>query len=89
MEVICMQDQAFYELINEVVERIKEKHSIKNDIWISTEEAMSLLRITSKTTLQKFRDEGKIKFTQPEKKIILYHRDSILEFLEKYSKQTF
>ena len=32
MEVICMQDQAFYELINEVVERIKEKHSIKNDI---------------------------------------------------------
>ena len=68
MEVICLEDQAFYALIERVVSRIKEKEGIKEDRWISTEEAMIKLRIKSKTTLQKLRDEGKIRFSQPEKK---------------------
>ncbi len=89
MEVICLQDQAFYELINEVVNRIKEKQGIQKDKWISGEEAMQKLRITSKTTLQKMRDEGKIRFSQPEKKIILYDTDSIDEYLDKHTKETF
>ena len=89
MEVICLQDQAFYSLIEEVVFRIKEKHNLNGDKWISADEAMQKLRITSKTTLQKFRDEGKIRYSQPEKKIILYDVESINEFLEKYSKNTF
>lgn len=89
MEVICLQDQAFYDLIEQVVHRIKEKHNIKHDKWISAEEAMAKLRITSKTTLQKFRDEGKVKFSQPEKKIILYDSESIDQFLEKHAKHTF
>jgi hypothetical protein len=41
------------------------------DKWISDDEAMRKLRITSKTTLQKLRDEAKIRFTHPEKKLIL------------------
>lgn len=89
MEVICLQDQAFYTLIEEVVKRIKEKHKIEKDKWISPEEAMQKLRITSKTTLQKFRDEGRIRFSQPEKKIILYDVDSINEYLEKHAQNTF
>ena len=89
MQVICLQDTAFYALIDEVVERIKEKQNIREDKWISDEEAMSKLRIKSKTTLQKFRDEGKIRFTQPEKKLILYDLDSINEFLEKNAHNTF
>jgi hypothetical protein len=89
MQVICLQENAFYELVEQVVQRIKEKHSIKEDKWISGEEAMSKLRITSKTTLQKLRDEGKIKFSQPEKKIILYDSESIDLYLEKHAKNTF
>ena len=89
MEVICLQDTAFYSLIEQVVERIKDKNGIKEDKWISPEEAMHKLRITSKTTLQKMRDEGKIRFSQPEKKIILYDLDSIHEYLEKHAKNTF
>jgi hypothetical protein len=65
------------------------KHEIKEDKWISGEEAMKKLRITSKTTLQKFRDEGRIRFAQPDKKIILYDTDSINEYLEKHAKETF
>jgi len=89
MNVICLQDEAFYALIERVIERIQEKQGKKPDKWISGEETMKLLRITSKTTLQKLRDEGKVRFSQPEKKIILYDVDSIHEYLNKHAKSTF
>ena len=89
MEVICLQDEAFYALVDTVVNRIKEKQNTVSEKWISGEETMSILRITSKTTLQKLRDEGKIRFSQPEKKIILYDRDSINDYLHKHAHKTF
>jgi hypothetical protein len=89
MQVICLQDEAFYALLDEVIARIKDKENIKADKWISGEEAMKMLRITSKTTLQKMRDEGKIRFSHPEKKIIPYDVDSINEYLEKNAHKTF
>lgn len=89
MQVICLQDDAFYALIDEVVARIREKQSSQQDRWISPEEAMKMLRISSKTTLQKMRDEGKIRFSQPEKKIILYDVDSIHQYLNKHARDTF
>lgn len=89
MQVICLEDEAFYQLVEQVVLRIKEKQQITEDKWISPEEAMQKLRINSKTTLQKLRDEGKIRFSQPERKHILYDVTSIYEYLEKYSHNTF
>jgi Helix-turn-helix domain len=89
MQVICLQEDAFYALIEEVVQRLKEAHKVTEDKWISPEEAMSKLRIKSKTTLQKLRDEGRIRFSQPDRKIILYDADSINEYLAKHSKDTF
>ncbi|MBX7109643.1 MAG: helix-turn-helix domain-containing protein [Chitinophagales bacterium] len=89
MEVICLEDKALYALIEEVVERLKEKAGEKEDKWISDEEAMKKLRIKSKTTLQKLRDQGKIRFAQPEKKLILYDTDSLNEYLEKHAKEPF
>jgi len=44
---------------------------------------MTKLRIKSKTTLQKLRDGGKIRFSQPEKKIILYDLKSIYSYLDQ------
>jgi hypothetical protein len=81
LEVICLHDEAFYALIDKVVERIKEKQEIKSDRWISLEEALKKLRLSSRGTLQKLRDEGKIRFSQPEKKIILYDTYSIDDYL--------
>jgi hypothetical protein len=89
MQVICLEDTAFYALLEQVVSRIKEQHDIREDKWISGEEAMRKLRITSKTTLQKLRDEGAIRFSQPEKKIILYDTESIYQYLNKHAKNTF
>jgi hypothetical protein len=89
MQVICLQEDAFYTLIEEVVARLKEKHGDQKDKWISDEQAMQLLNIKSKTTMQKLRDEGKIRFSQPQKKIILYDRDSINTYLEQNAKSAF
>jgi len=89
MEVICLEDQAFYALIEHVVQKLGEKHSEPLERWIADEQAMQLLNIKSKTTLQKLRDEGKIRFSQPQKKIILYDRQSIKDYLDKHSRNTF
>lgn len=89
MQVICLEDAAFYKLIEEVVDRIKEQNNITEDKWISPEEAMVKLRIRSKTTLQRLRDEGRVRFSQPDRKTILYDTDSLNEYLEKHAKETF
>lgn len=89
MKVICLQEDALYELIDEVVARIKEKNNISQDPWVSPERAMELLNVKSKSTMQKLRDSGQILFTQPQKKIILYNYDSIMDYLNKHQKNTF
>lgn len=89
MEVICLEEPAFYALVDEVVGRLKDKFNIKEDKWIPSEEAMRRLGITSKTTLQSLRDNGSIRFTQPSKKVILYDSPSIDEYLERHARETF
>lgn len=89
MEVICLEEQSFYALIDKVVEHVDAKYEDVEDQWIDDAEAMRVLRIKSSTTLQKLRDEGKVRFTQPSKKIILYDRQSILDHLDNHSHDTF
>jgi hypothetical protein len=89
MEVICLEDKAFYALIDQVVSRLKTENTNLPARWIRDDEVMAILSIKSKTTLQKLRDEGKIRFSQPEKKIILYDRFSVEELLEKNARNTF
>ncbi|WAC11900.1 helix-turn-helix domain-containing protein [Dyadobacter pollutisoli] len=89
MQVICLEESAFYELIEQVVSRLKEKSAQTQDKWIAGDETMRLLNIKSKASLQKLRDEGKIRFSQPQKKIILYDRDSIDTYLNQNARNTF
>lgn len=89
MQIICLEEAAFYALVEQVIARLKEKHGEKNEKWASDKQAMHILNIKSKTTLQKLRDEGKIRFSQPQKKIIFYDRDSIEAYLEKNARNTF
>jgi len=67
-----LETEAFYSLIEEVVSRIREKDNLQHDKWVQSQEVMEMLGIKSKSTLQKLRDEGKIRFSQPQKRIILY-----------------
>ena len=89
MQVICLEERAFYSLVEQVVARLKETNNETQQKWVSDDQAMVLLNIKSKTTLQKLRDEGKIRFSQPQKKIILYDRDSIDDYLEQNARNVF
>jgi len=87
-QVIEINSPAFFALINEVLERLGHRQA-EVDQWINTEEAMRILNIKSKSTLQKLRDEGKIRFSQPAKKILLFDRYSLLDYIGKHAQATF
>jgi len=44
MEVLLLRNKTFYTLIEEVVDRIKEKNDLRDDKWIDTEETYCLLQ---------------------------------------------
>lgn len=89
MNVIGITDEALYELVNRLAADLRKQMPLQRDKWIDTEEAMHMLRITSKTTLQKLRDTGQIRYSQPMPKHILYDSDSILAYLDKHARDTF
>jgi len=89
LEIICVESEAFYKLLEEVLLHFKNSEPKPSEKWISGAEAMKMMRIKSKATLQKMRDEGRIRFTQPEKKIILYDVDSIKDYLEDFVYEPF
>jgi hypothetical protein len=70
-----------------LLEEINKKPVQK--IWLSTEEAMELLHLKSKTSMQKLRDSEAIIFSQPMKKVILYNYESILQYLQENSINKF
>ena len=85
MKVICLHKKAFYELLDKALGHIKTKmeEEVAKTPWINGEEAMEILQIKSTTSLQKLRDHREIRFSQPFRKVILYDRDSIYEFLDR------
>ena len=85
--VICLESAALYQLVDKVVERIKDKKQVAEDKWLSPEEAMHILRITSKTTLQKLRDNEEIRIAKLSAKKVLYNRDSLYAYLERNAQQ--
>jgi len=90
INIICLESEAFYALVQEVIQRVTPPEQVKaEDDWIDLEETMRLLKIRSKTTLQKLRDSGDIRFSKLGTKHILYYRPSILEYIESNAKERF
>lgn len=83
MNVICLEEEAFFQLVESTLLRLQTNSNSQQDLWIGDEEAMRMLHIKSKTTLQKLRDTGSIRFSQPLHKVILYDRESILKYIEQ------
>ena len=88
--VICIDRPAFYALLDEVVKRIDDKFGLsEKSLWVGNDEAMDILQIKSKTTLLNLRSTGQIRYSQPQHKIILYERQSLLDYIEKHAQNTF
>lgn len=90
MNFITLEESEFMALVEQVVKRLGGASNGQPALakWLSKEEAMKHLNI-GKTTLQKLRNEGQIRFSQPQKKVIVYDRDSLDEYLEKNASNTF
>lgn len=78
INIICLESEALKSLVKQLSAELKEEEYP----WIDEKEAMLLLRISSKTTFQKYRDTGEIDFRRISKKHIVYRRQSILDFIE-------
>lgn len=78
INIICLESDALKELVLQLTSELK----VDEYPWIDEKEAMTLLRISSKTTFQKYRDTQKIDFRRISSKHIVYRRKSILEFIE-------
>ncbi|MCB9227527.1 MAG: helix-turn-helix domain-containing protein [Chitinophagales bacterium] len=89
MKVICLESVAFYQLVEQVVSKLKIEKKVVNEEWIDTNEVMALLKIKSKTTLQKLRDEGAIRYSELTAKHFLYFKPSVLSYIEKNAKDIF
>jgi len=90
INIICLESDAFYALIQEVLNKVTLPEQItQEDNWIDIDATMKLLKFRSKTTLQKLRDSGKIRFSKLGTKHILYYKPSIIAYIESNSKDTF
>ena len=78
INIICLESEALTSLVKRVSAELKQDEFP----WVDEKEAMQLLRISSKTTFQKYRDSGNIDFRRISKKHIVYRRKSILDFIE-------
>jgi len=78
INIICLESEALKSLVRQLAfELTNESYP-----WIDEKEAMKMLRITSKTTFQKYREEGVIDSRKISSKHILYRRQSILDYIE-------
>ena len=79
---ICLENPLLKNLVKALAEELSANQNEEDD-WITTEEAMSILKISSKTTLKKYRDQNDIKYSAPiGSKHILYSKSSLLKFIE-------
>ncbi|MCY1660117.1 helix-turn-helix domain-containing protein [Chryseobacterium sp. SL1] len=87
--LIQTDSESFYYIIKAVYERLKnEEKKEKDSDFISEKQAMELLAISSKSTLQKYRDLSLITFYKLSGRKILYSKSSIEAFILS-SKESF
>lgn len=87
LKVITMESEAFYALMEEVIQRVGAQ---KPPRWIREQEAMELLGIKSKSHLWSLRTNLKIEYFQDEDhpKLIMYDRESIERYLKSNMKKS-
>lgn len=87
--IMISQDNLF-ELLEKAICHLEKLHGKEHkEVWMDSDEAKKLLSLKSDTSLFNLRSKGLIEYSQPSRKVILYKRDSILEYLEKHSRKTF
>jgi len=88
--LIMISEENLWELVEKVIFQMEKLQGKEHkEVWMDSDETKRLLGIKSDTTLFNLRSKGLIEYSQPSRKVILYKRDSVLEYLEKHSHKTF
>lgn len=89
-KILLIDEQRFVkieETLTEIASELKKLNKEPRSSWLSTKEAAAFLQVTTRT-MQNYRDEGKIPFSQVGSKI--YYKESDLEdFLEMHYHDAF
>lgn len=86
--LILMDEEAFYQAIQKLFQQFKAEQK-EGDIYLSESETMKMLKITSKTTLWNYRNSGKLPYYQINKRVILYLKSEVEEFIKQHKVNTF
>ena len=93
MNVIVIDTEAFYKLLDEQKRIIKEafkelklEAQTKPSDLVSWEDALKILPYRSKTKWQELRDQGLIDFVNIGKRKILYSKQSLLNYIQAKKK---
>jgi hypothetical protein len=83
----CLSDELFEKTMSKALDAILPKYAGEDKVlFITTEDTMQLLNISSPTTMQKIRNEGKIPYYQLTTKVIIYKKKEVLEYVENLRK---
>jgi|AntRauMFilla1563_2_1112583.scaffolds.fasta_scaffold44409_2 tetrahydrodipicolinate N-succinyltransferase len=86
MEIDPQKQYILYKKYLKEAKELSEKY-FKKTIWVTRSDAMETLKISSKSTLQKMRDNNQIVYSKVSTKIILYDLDSIKDYIERNSNR--
>ena len=87
-QFIVIESEAFYALLDELIDRYVSEKQKEAPRWLTPDQAKEYLNVAD-STLYQLRVKDKINYTQPSRKIILYDRISIDEYLEANASSNF
>ncbi|MEO8174939.1 MAG: helix-turn-helix domain-containing protein [Sediminibacterium sp.] len=88
MNMIMIDEDSLIDLVARVIEHFNSRQQQSNRKWLTPKETEKLLNI-KRVSLYKLRVSGKIRYSQPQKHVILYDAESIESYLEENAKETF
>ncbi len=86
----CLSDELMEKTMSRALDSIAPKYAGQDKIlFLTIAETMEMLRITSPTTMQKIRNEGKLPFFKVSSKLIIYKKSDVLEYMETTKQSKF
>lgn len=88
-KMIPIEPAVLDEVAKRISKHLQQYTRLSEQVWINEQEAMAMIGITSKGSLLKLRQLGKIRFSKILSKNIMYDKHSILELLNANAKEPF
>lgn len=88
-KLIMISESNLLSLVQQVFQYILElKGNSNRKVWLTQKEAEKMLDLKS-SAMANLRNKGLVEYSQPSRKVILYKRESLEDYLEKHSKKPF